>query len=92
MSIFSVILQLENTIFGICLARFGIYMILKKETYDKLMDKSNKAGKKITMEKMQIVEKHITGISHICNICGKSVKSRYALRMHKQTAQGHQSA
>ena len=28
---------------------------------------------------------HITGFSHACNICGKTSRSRNALRMHKQT-------
>merc|ERR1712129_335672 len=29
--------------------------------------------------------KHITGVSHTCNICGTTNRSRHALRMHKQT-------
>ena len=30
-----------------------------------------------------IEAKHITGVSHSCNICGKSSRSRDALRKHK---------
>jgi len=28
---------------------------------------------------------HITGVSHTCNICGKTARSRHALEMHKST-------
>ena len=31
-----------------------------------------------------IEAKHITGVSHACNICGKTARSRHSLRMHKK--------
>merc|ERR1712129_106334 len=42
-------------------------------------------GKEGTMGhiKTHIEAKHITGVSHICDICGASSKSRNALGMHK---------
>ena len=54
--------------------------------------KCGKEGEQTSIRR-HIEAKHITGISHICNVCGKSVKSRHALRMHKQFrhSQGHQS-
>ena len=30
-----------------------------------------------------IEAKHITGVSHACDICGKTARSRHSLRMHK---------
>ena len=31
-----------------------------------------------------IEAKHITGVSHACDICGKTARSRHSLRMHKK--------
>ena len=33
-----------------------------------------------------IEAKHITGVSHACDICGKNARSRHALKMHKYKA------
>ena len=32
-----------------------------------------------------IEAKHITGLTHTCDICGKKVKTKNALRLHKST-------
>merc|ERR1719319_980838 len=39
----------------------------------------------LTMIKRHIESSHITGVSHTCNICGKTSRSRNALGMHKST-------
>jgi hypothetical protein len=41
-----------------------------------------KEGFKINI-KDHIEANHIEGVSHTCNICGKIVRSRHALRLHK---------
>ena len=44
-------------------------------------------GKQTASKNMpsHIEANHITGISHSCNICGKTSRSRDALRKHKHT-------
>ena len=38
---------------------------------------------KLGQIKIHIESNHITGVSHTCNICGKTSRSRNALGMHK---------
>jgi hypothetical protein len=40
-----------------------------------------KEGQRINIQQ-HIESNHIEGVSHTCNICGKSARSRHALRMH----------
>ena len=47
----------------------------------------NICGKQVSSNHMpsHIEANHINGVSHSCNICGKTSRSRDSLRMHKQT-------
>ena len=50
----------------------------------------NICGKETPSNKMpsHIEAKHITGVSHSCDICGKASRSRDSLRKHKHTYHG----
>ena len=58
---------------------------LKTATGQHYIASCNICGKQAAYHHIQshIEEKHITGFSHACNICGKTSRSRDALRRHK---------
>ena len=65
-------------------------MIISSEnrtTANKKMAICKVCGKedKFSHIKSHIEAKHITGVSHICNICGTAIRSRPALAMHKRS-------
>ena len=51
-----------------------------------LLATCNVCGKQKPLKQMpqHIEANHITGVSHSCDICGKTSRSRNALRVHKQ--------
>ena len=59
----------------------GTTMIGKQSTVGRVCTVCGKEGY-ITDIKRHIEANHITGVSHNCNICGKTSRSRRGLRVH----------